>query len=282
MNELKTALTGTNTAFEQAKTRTDNLNGDLLSLASAFEGMIIQIGQSTDGPLRTGIQAVTGGVNILTDNFSALANVVAYAVLPVIGGKLTSSLQAQAKEWYQLESASRSAARQQAEIARQSIDAARAMRNQAGEQARWLATQSVINRQNGINVSYQKEHVALSRQIREANLSEAAAKNKLAAANRQLSFSTRALSTAAGFARGALSLVGGYAGAAMLAGSAIYYLYQQQEQAKQSAIELGRSTDQLIDSLRTMSNLEVNKRIFDTQDDIVKQKEAIEEQKKTR
>ncbi|TDB57246.1 phage tail tape measure protein [Photorhabdus khanii] len=280
LNELKTALTGTNTAFEQAKTRTDNLNGDLLSLTSAFEGMIIQIGQSADGPLRTGIQAVTGGVNTLTDNFSTLANVAAYAVLPVIGGRLTSSLQAQAKEWYQLESASRSAARQQAETAKRAIDEANATIKLTEVQGKYIRQQELENPRHGVYVNYAKEKSALIRQETEALAKLDNATQKLAQANRKLSFSTRAWSASLSVARGALSLIGGPLGAAMLAGSAIYYLHQQQEQAKQSAIELGRSTDQLIDSLRTMNNLEVNKRLFDTQDDIVKQKEAIEEQKK--
>ncbi|WP_118984373.1 phage tail tape measure protein [Photorhabdus sp. CRCIA-P01] len=280
LNELKTALTGTNTAFEQAKTRTDNLNGDLLSLTSAFEGMIIQIGQSTDGPLRTGIQAVTGVVNTLTDNFSALANVIAYAVLPVIGGKLTSHLQSQVKGWYQLESASRSASRQQAETAKRAIDEANATIKLTEVQGKYIRQQELENRQHGVFVNYAKEKNTLFRQETEAFAKLENATRKLTQANRQLSFSTRALSISAGLARGALGMMGGPLGAAMLAGSAIYYLHQQQEQAKQSAIELGRSTDQLIDSLRTMSNLEVNKRIFDTQDDITKQKEAIEDQKK--
>ncbi|MBD2786204.1 tape measure protein [Xenorhabdus sp. DI] len=76
-----------------------------------------------------------------------------------------------------------------------------------------------------------------------------------------------------------LGAVGGIPGAAILAGSAIYYLHQQQEQAKQSALELRNNTELLTDALKAMSSLEVKKRIFDTQDDIDAQKDAIEKQK---
>ncbi|MBD1229133.1 tape measure protein, partial [Xenorhabdus griffiniae] len=79
---------------------------------------------------------------------------------------------------------------------------------------------------------------------------------------------------------GALGLIGGPFGAAMLAGAAIYYLHQSQEQAKQSALELGKNTDLLIESLKTMNSLEVKKRIFDTQDQITDQNKAVEAQKK--
>ncbi|MDC9605614.1 tape measure protein [Xenorhabdus griffiniae] len=79
---------------------------------------------------------------------------------------------------------------------------------------------------------------------------------------------------------GALGLIGGPFGAAMLAGSAIYYLHQSQEQAKQSALELGKNTDLLVESLKTMNSLEIKKRIFDTEDQITGQNKAIEAQKK--
>ncbi|WP_275379318.1 phage tail tape measure protein [Xenorhabdus bovienii] len=79
---------------------------------------------------------------------------------------------------------------------------------------------------------------------------------------------------------GALGLVGGIPGLAILAGSALYFMHQKQEQAKQSALELRNSTELLTESLKEMSSLEVKKRVFDTQDQITEQKDAIEEQKK--
>lgn len=78
LDALTQALTGTQTAHEQAAIRVNNLNGDIMGLTSAFEGMIIKIGQSSTGPLRSGIQSVTDGINLLTDNFNAVASVALY------------------------------------------------------------------------------------------------------------------------------------------------------------------------------------------------------------
>ncbi|OWO86535.1 phage tail tape measure protein [Photorhabdus luminescens] len=281
LDELTVALTGTRTAYDQAAIRVNNLNGDLLSLSSAFEGMAIKIGQSTDGPLRSGVKAATEAVNSLSDNFNAVANIALYTLIPAMGTKLTAGLRENISAWRGTEKATRSAAKQQAEIARQTIDAARAMRDQAGEQARWLATQSVINRQNGINVSYQKEHVALSRQIREANLSEAAAKNKLAAANRQLSFSTRALSVSAGLASGALSLLGGPFGAAMLAGSALVYLYNRSVESRKEILNLKDATIETVEVLQQLSKVKIELKMDGWQNDlenIKKEKNQLESQ----
>ncbi|MDE9553775.1 phage tail tape measure protein, partial [Xenorhabdus bovienii] len=77
---------------------------------------------------------------------------------------------------------------------------------------------------------------------------------------------------------GALGLIGGIPGLAILAGSALYFMHQKQEQAKQSALELRNSTELLTEALEAMSSLEVKKRVFDTQDQITEQKDAIEAQ----
>ncbi len=45
----------------------------------------------------------------------------------------------------------------------------------------------------------------------------------------------RAASLSMGLLRGAMGMLGGPAGVAMLAGAAIYYFYQKSEQAKQEA-----------------------------------------------
>lgn len=56
LDELTASLTGTKTAHEQASIRVNNLNGDLLGLSSAFEGMVIKIGQSSNGPPAAGFR----------------------------------------------------------------------------------------------------------------------------------------------------------------------------------------------------------------------------------
>ena len=266
IDELTKSLTGTQTAHEQAAIRVNNLNGDLMGLTSAFEGLIIKVGQSGSGPLRSGIQAISEGINTLSDNFNAVASVALYTLIPVLSTKLTAGLRENISGWAANEAAVRKNALQQAETAKQTIAAAQSTRQQAQEEARYLGTRTAANAAAGINVGYQKEQVALSRTIRESRIAETAATERLAAANAQLSVTARAASVASGLARGALSLIGGPVGAAMLAGSALLYFHEQAKQARQSAIDLKGAVIETTAALMQLSDKQLSVKQLDLQD----------------
>lgn len=266
IDELTKSLTGTQTAHEQAAVRVNNLNGDLMGLTSAFEGLIIKVGQSGSGPLRSGIQAISQGINTLSDNFNAVASVALYTLIPVLSTKLTAGLRENISGWAGNEAAVRKNALQQAETAKQTIAAAQATRQQAQEEARYLGTRTAANAAAGINVGYQKEQVALSRTIRESRIAETAATERLAAANAQLSVTARAASVASGLARGALSLIGGPVGAAMLAGSALLYFHEQAKQARQSALDLRGAVVETTAALMQLSDKQLSVKQLDLQD----------------
>jgi len=266
IDELTKSLTGTQTAHEQAAVRVNNLNGDLMGLTSAFEGLIIKVGQSGSGPLRSGIQAISEGINTLSDNFNAVASVALYTLIPVLSTKLTAGLRENISGWAANEAAVRKNALQQAETAKQTIAAAQATRQQAQEEARYLGTRTAANAAAGINVGYQKEQVALSRTIRESRIAEIAATERLAAANAQLSVTARAASVASGLARGALSLIGGPVGAAMLAGSALLYFHEQAKQARQSALDLKGAVIETTAALMQLSDKQLSVKQLDLQD----------------
>ncbi|WP_312828571.1 phage tail tape measure protein [Pantoea anthophila] len=266
IDELTKSLTATQTAHEQSAIRVNNLNGDLMGLTSAFEGLIIKVGQSGSGPLRSGIQAISEGINTLSDNFNAVASVALYTLIPVLSTKLTAGLRESISGWAASEVAARKNALQQAETAKQTIAAAQATRLQAQEEARYYGTRSAANAAAGINVGYQKEQVALSRTIRETRIAETAATERLAAANTQLSVSARAASFSSGLARGALSLIGGPVGAAMLAGSALLYFHEQAKQARQSAIDLKGAVIETTAALMQMSDKQLSVKQLDLQD----------------
>ena len=263
IDDLTKSLTGTQTAHEQAAIRVNNLNGDLMGLTSAFEGLILKVGQSGNGPLRSGVQTITESVNALADNFNTVASVALYTLIPVISTKLTAGLRESVTSWTANEMAVRRNALQQAEIAKQTIAAAQATRSQAQEEARYLGTRTAANAAAGINVGYQKEQVALSRTIRESRIAEAAATERLAAANSQLSLSARAASVASGLARGALSLIGGPVGAAMLAGSAVLYFHEQAKQARQSALDLKGAVVETTAALMQLSDVKLSVKLDD-------------------
>ncbi|MDY0994551.1 phage tail tape measure protein [Pantoea agglomerans] len=266
IDELTKSLTDTQTAHEQAAVRVNNLNGDLMGLTSAFEGLIIKVGQSGSGPLRSGIQAISEGINTLSDNFNAVASVALYTLIPVLSTKLTAGLRENISGWAANEAAVRKNALQQAETAKQTIAVAQATRQQAQEEARYLGTRTAANAAAGINVGYQKEQVALSRTIRESRIAETAATERLAAANAQLSVTARAASVASGLARGALSLIGGPVGAAMLAGSALLYFHEQAKQARQSALDLKGAVIETTAALMQLSDKQLSVKQLDLQD----------------
>jgi len=266
LDELTKSLTGTQTAHEQAAVRVNNLNGDMMGLTSAFEGLIIKVGQSGNGPLRSGVQSITESVNALADNFNTVASVALYTLIPVLSTKLTAGLRESVTSWAANEMAVRRNALQQAETAKQTIAAAQATRLQAQEEARYLGTRSAANAAAGINVGYQKEQVALSRTIRESRIAETAATERLVAANSQLSLSARAASVASGLARGAFSLIGGPVGAAMLAGSALLYFHEQAKQARQSALDLKGAVIETTAALMQLSDKQLSVKQLDLQD----------------
>ncbi|HFE8585389.1 TPA: tape measure protein [Proteus mirabilis] len=76
----------------------------------------------------------------------------------------------------------------------------------------------------------------------------------------------RAASLSMGLLRGAMVMLGGPAGVAMLAGAAIYYFYQKSEQAKQEARDFADSIDQLTVKLKELSYQEIARDAQDARD----------------
>jgi len=70
-----------------------------------------------------------------------------------------------------------------------------------------------------------------------------------------------ATTTIGSLARGALSLIGGPAGAAVIAGAAIFYFYQKAQQAKQESIDFADKLDGLIGKMKEMSQIQLTAEI---------------------
>ncbi|WP_052238769.1 tape measure protein [Pectobacterium brasiliense] len=84
-----------------------------------------------------------------------------------------------------------------------------------------------------------------------------------------------AMATAVQAGKFALSLVGGPAGAAMLAATAIFYFYQKSQQAREEAIAFADSVDKLNASMRSMSNTSLRGAIGDSNQAIRGMQDAI-------
>ncbi|HAS0837679.1 tape measure protein [Enterobacter hormaechei] len=117
--------------------------------------------------------------------------------------------------------------------------------------------------------------VAAKTRATTASLALAEAETAQAAASARAATAARAASVGIGMARGALALIGGPAGAAMLAAAAVYYFYQKAQQAKQESIDFADSLDGLTAKMKEMSSVQIAAAIAKTEQSILDQQDAI-------
>lgn len=117
--------------------------------------------------------------------------------------------------------------------------------------------------------------VAAKTRATTASLALAEAETTQAAASARAATAARAASVGIGMARGALALIGGPAGAAMLAAGAIFYFWQKAQQAKEEAIAFADGLDKLNAAMNVMSNTQLRGAIADANTSIRAQKEVI-------
>lgn len=117
--------------------------------------------------------------------------------------------------------------------------------------------------------------VAAKSRASAASLALAQAENAQATASIRATAAARAASVGFSAAGKALSLVGGPAGFAMLAATAVYYLYQKVQQAKQESIDFADSLDGLTAKMKEMSAVQMASAIAKTEQSILDQQDAI-------
>ena len=114
-NELTNAVTGTNTAYEQAELRTDNVKGAITRLSSAWERFTLSVSNST-GALQGFLDTLATVLNTITDVFAdnnaaesaqihtkydiqaingIIENIVKYKINPETGNNYTNKEAAQ-------------------------------------------------------------------------------------------------------------------------------------------------------------------------------------------
>lgn len=117
--------------------------------------------------------------------------------------------------------------------------------------------------------------VAAKSRASAASLSLAQAENAQATASARAASAASAASVGIGLARGALSLIGGPAGAAMLAAGAIFYFWQKAQQAREEAIRFADSLDKVNASMKAMNNTQLRGAIADANISISAQKDVV-------
>lgn len=269
VKELTQALTGTDTAYEQAKERTNNLNGDLLGLSSAFEGMAIKVGQMSSGPLRAGINTTTDAVNALAGNLNTVVDVATYGLIPLLGGRLSKGLQDQTAAWYDIQKASRAASVQMRDTALKGIA-------DANEQLKYLTLQGErltdhdrkMKEFDMQTLNRGRERDKLARLEIEATNQKIKYTRELESATNRLSYSQRALAGTSTALRGAYAAMGGPVGAIMLAGSALYYFHNKSIEARQSALNLKDAVVETTAELMKLSQVKLAVKVDDLQESI--------------
>lgn len=244
------------------------------------------------GELNQGLgvtRSISAGFAVLSDNFDKVA-AAAMIAATVVGaryvGALSSSIKtkvADAAASVKQVAASRSTAIAVRDETQAKINSLTAERARIIANNQWMATQSAINRQMGLSISYQREYQANAARIAAIDSQMAVAKVQLAAATSQASIANRAYAASLTALKGGLALIGGPMGAAMLAGAAVYYFFQKAEEAKRSAHEFADSLNGLRSSMDKLTRSGLSAKIAEAKDQLdtltQAQKEAEEEVK---
>ncbi|NYA15763.1 phage tail tape measure protein [Serratia fonticola] len=243
----------TRKSFDDIADGARKTGADFNQLDSAAKGTLTGLGglRSALGSLASGGTVATS--TILNTLSSALSGGFRTALEQSVQGltaQRAAQLDAAAEQVKAVQSAidSARATREDANskilIAQKTIEAARAQREHAFALDEYFAKQAEINKLYGVSVDYQSEHIKNARDINEANLAETSAKETLAnatesvlaadqdeseakrllvtaysdltAAGTGLSWSQRAAAAGAGLLRGALALLGGPIGIAII------------------------------------------------------------------
>ncbi len=231
--------------------------------------------------VKTGVAIFNDAVISVSENIGALSAVLT-ATAAVMGsryvGALTLATQAKLSgvaATIKQQTAEYNAAKAAIASAEAEIRNSQAIIASEQAKARQLATQAAINKQYGLAVSYQTEYAAIQKNIVAADSAATAAKERLAAATQQASLANRTYAASATLAKNALALIGGPAGAAMLAAAAVYYFYQKAQQAKQESIDFADSLDGLTSKMKEMSSVQIAAAIAKTEQSILDQQDAI-------
>ena len=294
----------------QATTQAGELEKAIARTVAAAKGIGFPAANSDQF---TGVTRGAGQLNYVLHEVAAGSNVasssIINALIPAVH-TLKGELDSSAGGWKAQQDAARKAATELADaaqnqiaaaqaekqaalgkvaIAEKTIAAAQAQREQAIALDEYYAKQTAVNKQYGLNVSYQDQHLKNERAIIEANRLEAAALEKLkaakaavtaaelaetggktalvasteaaAAANTQLSISQRIAATSSRALSSALSLLGGPVGIGLtvLAASGTY-LYNEfsksEEQTKklnEAVLSLGSTARVSVYDLRKLN-----------------------------
>lgn len=242
------------------------------------------VGESS--AIKSTYNGASSAIVTVSENLDALSGVIA-AAAAVMGSRFVGALTAATAE--KLKSAV--AARQLAIAEKQSseasaLQAASVLRS--AEAAKVRALEEVRLAQMMKNTAISASSLAAAEEsLSTARVAAATATGRYnaalaanAAAQNVAAAAASGASIAGGLLRGALSLIGGPAGAAMLAGTAILYFWQRAKEARDEAIKLADGVELLASKMKDMSQVQLSAEIAKLRSSIPELSDAVSESQK--
>lgn len=207
-------------------------------------------------------RSVSAGFAVLTDNFEKVS-MVANVALAILGARMAGALYSTIKAKISDVSASINQTTATLNAAKASEYAATtAVRKAQADLSSARSAVALAQAEYNVAKGTLAEATALDNLILKKSLASKAALTLTQATQAQTAAmansatAARAASLSMNLFKGALGLVGGPAGAAMLAGAAVLYFYQQAKEARESAIKLAEGVDELTAKMKEMSRVQ--------------------------
>jgi tape measure domain-containing protein len=235
-----------------------------LRLTQVEKAATIQALQLAEGRLAT-MRATQASVASEVQLAQAEANSIRLNIQQIESEKALEAqrLRAQITEQGRIATATRMAQLQQASVALN---------------ARLAAAEAVTATARATSISAAEAQVSSARiAAADATGVATAANARYIASQEAAAVAASAASTSAGVLRGALSLVGGPAGAAFLAGAALFYFFQKAQQAKQESIDFADKLDGVISRMKEMNQVQLGAEIAKAQQSIIDQGKNLDD-----
>ncbi|EPD3052951.1 tape measure protein [Proteus mirabilis] len=228
------------------------------------------LGENTT--IKSTISAFSDAVITVSKNLDELSSVLT-VIATVVGSRYVGALAMATKSKVMMAAASRQESVATLQSARASEYAANmSVRKSQADLASARSAVALAQAEYNVAKGTLAEATALDNLIAKKSLASKAAITLTQATQAQTAAmansaaAARAASLSMGLLRGAMGMLGGPAGVAMLAGAAIYYFYQKSEQAKQEARDFADSIDQLTVKLKELSYQEIARDAQDARD----------------
>lgn len=244
------AIKDTNEAYEQQAKNNDNLKTDLLALNSAYENMLITVGQKLDPTLRGLTSTLTELLNWLGDaedgvskfeQIITLTEIAGASMAAVLAGRVAVSLAATSKLFYTNVIAARATA---------------AANLEAAKAATVVASQNLIAAAAAEKAAVgMAHHATAAAALAAADTQARVAVDALSAAQTRLNGIMTVGARVAGVLRTGLAFLGGPLGVALLAATALYTLSNSAKEVAIDMTSLKAPLDDVIQKMREMNEI---------------------------